>query len=249
MMAEEKKLSVNEQGEVLQAFSRTLDREAHTLIKRPDLLWQQLYNRLQWAREPVTRTLEPELRRRNTLGAVPWLRTRTRLRESEALIRTLAGHDNSVLACAISPNGAFIVSASRDSTLKIWDAATGAERATLTGHTDWVYACAISPDEAFVVSASDDKTLKIWDAATGAERATLTGHTDLVYTCAISSDGALIVSASRDNTLKIWDAATGAERATLARVGGLTCLALHQSSPLAVCGEDGEGPYLEPAAL
>ena len=36
------------QGEVLQAFSRTLDREAHVLTKRPDLLWQQIYNRMQW---------------------------------------------------------------------------------------------------------------------------------------------------------------------------------------------------------
>ncbi len=53
-MAEEKKLSVSEQGEVLQAFSRELDREVNTLIKRPDLLWQQLYNRLQWAQGPVT---------------------------------------------------------------------------------------------------------------------------------------------------------------------------------------------------
>ena len=40
--------------------------------------------------------------------------------------------------CAVSPDGAWIVSASDDSTLRIWDAATGTERATLTGHTDTV---------------------------------------------------------------------------------------------------------------
>ena len=66
----------------------------------------------------------------------------------------------------------------RTSTLKIWDAATGAERATLTGHTSDVTACAVSPDGTWIVSASTDDTLKIWDAATGAERATLTGHTE-----------------------------------------------------------------------
>ena len=37
--------------------------------------------------------------------------------------------------CAVSPDGTWIVSASDDGTLKIWDAATGAERATFSGHT------------------------------------------------------------------------------------------------------------------
>jgi WD domain, G-beta repeat len=65
------------------------------------------------------------------------------------------------------------VTASGDATCKIWDAATGRERATLTGHTNGVTACVISPDSAFVVTASQDDTCKIWDAATGKERASL----------------------------------------------------------------------------
>ena len=32
----------------LTAFDRALEREAHNLMGRPDLLWQQLHNRLQW---------------------------------------------------------------------------------------------------------------------------------------------------------------------------------------------------------
>jgi hypothetical protein len=157
----------------LEAFARALRREAHNLRQRPDLLWQQMYNRLQWEDEPLPGVLAPELDRRTAPGAAPWLRTRARFRESEALIRTLTGHTGTVRACAISPDSSFIVSASNDDTLKIWDAATGKERLTLTGHTDEVPACAISPDSSFVVSASGDNTLKIWDAATGKERGTL----------------------------------------------------------------------------
>ena len=79
--------------------------------------------------------------------------------------------------CAVSPTAPGSSPPATTSTLKIWDAATGAERATLTGHTDPVQGCAVSPDGTWIVSASNDHTLKIWDAATGTERATLTGHT------------------------------------------------------------------------
>ena len=55
-----------------------------------------------------------------------------------ALIRTLQGHTYWVNGCAVSPDGAFIVSASEDNTLKVWDARSGEARLTLQGHTAWV---------------------------------------------------------------------------------------------------------------
>ena len=86
------------------------------------------------------------------------------LRSGEARL-TLQGHTAGVTGCAVSPDGAFIVSASWDNTLKVWDAGSGEARLTLHGHTAGVNGCAVSPDGAFIVSASDDKTLKVWDAA------------------------------------------------------------------------------------
>ncbi len=83
-------LNRSDQRTVLRAFSRSINREAHNLAQWPDLLWQQLFNRLQWEKEPVAEMLGPELERRTAPGAAPWLRRRTRTRESEALIRTLA---------------------------------------------------------------------------------------------------------------------------------------------------------------
>jgi WD40 repeat protein len=132
-----------------------------------------------------------------------------------SLIRTLAGHSDNVSGCTISPDGSFIVSASWDKTLKIWDAATGKERFALSGHADSICGCAISPDGSFIVSASADRTLKVWDASTGKERLTLAGHNLLVSGCAISPDGSFIVSTSWDRTLNVWDAGTGEPRLTL----------------------------------
>ena len=41
--------------------------------------------------------------------------------------------------CAVAPDGTWIVSASSDKTLRIWDVATGTTRHTLAGHTDYLY--------------------------------------------------------------------------------------------------------------
>src|SRR5687768_16831835 len=81
-------------------FDRALSREVHVLAGRPDLLWPQLYNRLQWGEEHVRAILAPQLRRRSTVGAASWLRLRAPYRESGALLRTLEGHTGQVAACA-----------------------------------------------------------------------------------------------------------------------------------------------------
>ena len=74
-------LSVEERRATLDAFEQALRRETHILAKRPDLLWQQLHNRLQWADEPLPHTLAPALRRRSAPSATAWLRLRTPPRE------------------------------------------------------------------------------------------------------------------------------------------------------------------------
>ena len=144
---------IGEQKMVLTAFSRALAREAHVLARQPELLWQQLYNRLQWEGAETQKVLVPEMAMRSSPGAAPWARTRTRFRESEALLRTLTGQASELIGCAVSPDGTWIVSAGMNETLKVWDAATGRELRTLTGHTKNMSGFAVSPDGAWIVSA------------------------------------------------------------------------------------------------
>ena len=61
------------------------------------------------------------------------------------------------MAAAFSPDGARIVSGSDDSTVRVWDAASGAELLVLRGHEGSVKAAAFSPDGARIVSGSDDQ--------------------------------------------------------------------------------------------
>jgi WD40 repeat protein len=96
--------------------------------------------------------------------------------------------------------------------MRVWDAATGAERRVLEGHSGWVSAVVVSPDSRLIVSGSRDRTVRVWDAATGAEQLVLEGHSGWVRAVAVSPDSRLIVSSSDDRIVRVWDAATGAER-------------------------------------
>jgi WD40 repeat protein len=72
-----------------------------------------------------------------------------------------------VTACAFSPDGTRVISASLDNTLKLWDATSGLCLATWQGHESRVTACAFSPDGTRVVSGGADGTLLVWEAASG----------------------------------------------------------------------------------
>jgi WD40 repeat protein/tetratricopeptide (TPR) repeat protein len=108
-----------------------------------------------------------------------------------------------------SPDGSRLASTSRDCTITVWDAHTGATLFSLRGHTDSVTCARYSPDGSRIASASDDHTVKLWDARSGAELLTLRGHNRPVGSLSYSPDGGRLASASADGTIKIWDARRG----------------------------------------
>ncbi|MDY9927970.1 NB-ARC domain-containing protein [Methanosarcina sp.] len=116
---------------------------------------------------------------------------------------------------AVTPNGKYVISASDDNTLKVWDLETGEEKITLRGHNDSVRAVSVTPNGRYAVSASIDRTLKVWNLEKGKEKTTFIGHTGGVNAVAITPDGKSVISASDDHTLKVWDLETGEEKAIL----------------------------------
>jgi WD40 repeat protein len=114
-------------------------------------------------------------------------------------VATLQGHTNWVTACAVTPDGRHVVSASEDQTPKVWELASGRPVATLQGDTNWVMACAVTPDVRHVVSASEDHTLKVWELATYTCR--LTHRGDVSYLAIVVTATAILAS---DHAGTVW---------------------------------------------
>jgi len=74
---------------------------------------------------------------------------------------TLNGHTHYVTSVAFSSDGLRIASGSRDQSVRVWDASTGAELMTLNGHTQDVNSVAFSIDGTRIVSGLSDQSVRV----------------------------------------------------------------------------------------
>jgi WD40 repeat protein len=109
-------------------------------------------------------------------------------------LQTLGGHASGILSVAFSQSGNFLVSGSRDKTIKLWNVETGKEVRTFSGHAHYVNDVDFSPTERWIASASSDQTVKLWDVTTGREVQTFRGHVDIVNIVAFSPNGQRLVT-------------------------------------------------------
>jgi WD40 repeat protein len=130
-----------------------------------------------------------------------------------ALERDIKG-TSPIASIAFSPDGSLVATGNADRTVRVYDAATGAERATLTGHPGRVHAVAFSDDGQTLASAGEGETVvRLWDVARLAPAGQLVGHADVVNAL-VSPGRGLIVSSSDDDVMLVWrlPARSGAAR-------------------------------------
>ena len=77
------------------------------------------------------------------------------------------GHTRNVNSVALTHKGDYIVSGSKDNTLKIWDFPTGKLIRTIEAHDHSILAVAISEDDNYIYSSSSDNLIKVWGLKRG----------------------------------------------------------------------------------
>ncbi|KAF0030477.1 hypothetical protein F2P81_017208 [Scophthalmus maximus] len=101
--------------------------------------------------------------------------------------------------------GPFLLSGSRDKTIKMWDVSIGMCLMTLVGHDNWVRGILFHPGGKFIVSCADDKTLRIWDYKNKRCMKTLGAHEHFVTSLDFHKAAPYVVTGSVDQTVKVWE--------------------------------------------
>ncbi|KAL0226710.1 hypothetical protein P9112_014034 [Eukaryota sp. TZLM1-RC] len=118
---------------------------------------------------------------------------------SSIISRPLRGHTKPITSLTWQPfhlttNGtSLLASASKDTTIKIWNIATMACVNTLCGHSSTITQVRWSGSN-LIISASQDRTIKIWNPIKGMLIRSLSGHGHWVNRMALSTDFALKTS-------------------------------------------------------
>jgi WD40 repeat protein len=142
--------------------------------------------------------------------------------DKRKVIATLRGHSDAVTAVTFSRDGKTLISVGDGREVKVWDVASGKEKAPLKGNPQWVF-LAFSPDGKTIASANDDEVV-LRDPATGKVKVTFKGLDRSGFCVAFSPDGKLLatgggkfstVGRPGEGEVKLWDTATGRERTSL----------------------------------
>ncbi|MEW6126961.1 MAG: hypothetical protein AB1757_07975 [Acidobacteriota bacterium] len=137
--------------------------------------------------------------------------TATLMTRSLQKIRTFTGHKGDIISIAFSPDGRRLATASRDRTLRLWDAANGKEILQFKNAGMIANEINFSPDGLQLVAGCNDGIVRSWETATGKALLQLEGHRGQVMSVNFSPDGRRIVSGGLDSTTRVWDAVSANE--------------------------------------
>ena len=118
---------------------------------------------------------------------------------------TLTGHSGDVYSVGFSPTAEQIVTAGYDRTLRLYDAAVGAEQRLLAGHELPAREAVFNATGNLVVSGGKDSTVRFWDVRSALCVRKLGHGSGEVTSVQLSQCGTALLASSKDNSIRLWD--------------------------------------------
>jgi WD40 repeat protein len=149
------------------------------------------------------------------------------------------GHSARVNAVAGTMDGKLLATASEDSTVRVWDSASGKTVRHFQGLLSKATAVAIRPDGKQIAVGTEDGSIRLWDLSATDEHRSATDATASLWTAAFNLDGSLFATAGADRAIRVYETASGKLLATLTGHGAaVTGLAFLADGRLASSGGD-----------
>ncbi len=122
----------------------------------------------------------------------------------------LRGHTDVAWIIRFHPNGEQVATGSKDGTVRLWDASSGACKAVLADLHSVVHSLAYCDDGSRVAAAAESGLACVWDTATGQLVARLRGHTvGPAGWIAFAPGSRRLVTTAEDATTRLWNGDTG----------------------------------------
>lgn len=139
----------------------------------------------------------------------------------ELQMRTrFVGHTDIISAVGFVPKTNYILTASNDNTVKLWNIVDGVQDsslATIVAHQKDINSLAVSIDGSLFATASRDKTAKLFsiDGTNISHVRTFIGHKGAIWSLVFSPVDRTLATCGRDNSVRIWNIDDGACISTL----------------------------------